>query len=195
MSRADHRAGFTLVELVAVISIGSVIMLLAIAWIGETIKFASRTVSHRRQHQQLTRLGWNLRTNVRMSQSMTIENDRRLVLQGADGNRISYSISGSTIEMENSGGTQVSRENYRLAAGSRIQWDTSGMPHSIGLIVSRTPHGSTALTTAPNVAGSNNRNTNNAVEPETIPIDVHIFAHANRWDVQYAAENTGGGAR
>ncbi len=193
MSRPDKRAGFTLFELLAVMSIGSVLMLLAVAWIGETIKFTSRTNNHRRQHQQLTRLGWNLRTDVRLSQSMAIDNERRLVLQGNDGHRIFYSISGTTIEMEKSGGSQVSRERYRLAAGSLIEWDISGMPDSIGLIVSRSPYGTTAKA-EPDMSGSNNRNINNPVEPKTIPIDIHIFAHANRWEIQYSTENTDGGA-
>lgn len=193
MSRFDKRNGFTLIELLAVISIGSFLMLLTIAWIGETLGFASRTTSNQRQHQQLTRLGWNFRSDVHLSQSMTMENDKRLVLQRADGHRISYSISGTTIEMENFGGSQVSRESYRLAAGSRIDWDTSGMPDSIGLIVSRTPPGMTPSNAESKVAGANNQNANQPDEPEATPIDIHLYAHANRWHVAKPAEQQDGG--
>ena len=169
MTRRNDRPGFTLMEIMAVMSVGGLMMLLAIAWIGETTKFASRMRSHQRQHDQLTRLGWHLRTDVRLSQSMTIEDDERLVLRGGDGQQIVYSISGTTIEMEKSGGSQVSREKFSLATGSMIAWDTSGMPDSIGLIVSRDRDGQLAVNESPDRAGSVNRKATNTVESETVP--------------------------
>ena len=189
MSRRKDRPGFTLLELMVAISVSGAIMLLAIAWIGETAKFASRMSSHQRQHDQLTRLGWQLRTDVRKSQSMTIEDDQRLVLQQGDGQRIVYSISGTTVEMEKSGGTQASRESFPLANGSQIAWDTSGMPDSIGLIVSRSCNGEIVSNKRPDRAGSGIQKNINNNEPEAAPVDIHIFAHVNRWPIKYLSEN------
>lgn len=169
MKRHSNKAGFTLIEMVAVISVGGVIMVLAIAWIGETTKFASRIRSHQEQHDQLTRLGWHLRTDVRHSRSMTIEDDGRLVLRQGDDQQTVYSISGTTVEMEKSGGTQTSRERFSLATGSVIAWDDRGMPDSIGLIVARSPDGRLAVKEDPADVGSKNQKSS-----EETPIDIHI---------------------
>ena len=195
MTRRNGRPGFTLIEMMAVISVGGLIMLLAVAWIGETTRFASLMRSHQRQHDQLTRLGWHLRSDVRLSQSMTIEDDDRLVLRGGDGQQIVYSISDTTIEMKKTGGVQVSFERFPLATGSLIAWDTSRMPDSIGLIVSRNRDGQLAVKERPTVTSSVNAKTINAAESETLPIDVHIFAHVNRWPIKSSNENANRGAQ
>jgi hypothetical protein len=53
----------------------------------------------------------------------------------------------------------------------------------------------TAAKAEPNVAGANNQNMNNPDERETSPIDIHIFAHANRWQVTKPAEQLDGGTK
>lgn len=187
MTKRYDKSGFTLIELMVVLTVTSVFLLLAISWISETMNFSSRMKTHQRQHSQLTRLGWNLRTDVRMSQSMTIEDDTRLVLIRRNGQRVVYTISGATLEVEKSTGSQTHRDRFPLASNSRARWDTSGMPESIGLIVSRSGNPVTGSTK--NQDDAINRETATAVDPETLPIDVHIFVRINRWPVEYASDN------
>ncbi len=189
MSHQNDRRGFTLIEILAVISVGGLLMLLAVAWIGETTKFASRMRSHQHQHDQLTRLGWQLRTDVRLSQSMTVEDNKRLVLHGGDGQQIVYEISGTTIEMEKSGGAHVGRERFALATGSLIEWDTSGLPDFIGVVVTRNRDGMMATRATPADAGFGNEKSNNTSPTGTLPVDVHIFASVNRWPLKYSTAN------
>jgi hypothetical protein len=197
MSRYEIRNGFTLLGLLVVMSVGSLLLMLAITWIGETMKFVSRTSNHRDQHQQLTHLGRNLRNDVHLSQAMTMDSDERLVLQGAGDERTVYSISGATIEMEKRTGAQVSRERYPLVAGSVVEWDTSGMPDSIGLIVYRSQIGKPAIGSEQAVSadGLSNREVATLVKREALPIDIHIFAHANRWAGLSSEANQRGGLR
>lgn len=195
MSRLNNRLGFTLIEVLATMSVGSMMLLIAIAWIGETTKFASRMKAHQNQHDQLTRLAWQLRSDVRLSRSMSIEDGDRLVLRSGDGQQIVYSISGDAVEMKTSGGSQLSRDKFSLATGSLITWDTSGMPNSIGLIVSRNPAGQLAVKARPAEAGSIDATTISPTEAATIPIDIHIFSHVNRWPIKYSTASANRGAQ
>lgn len=197
MSRRKNRTGFTVLGLLVVMSVGSLLLMVAITWIGETMKFASRTSNHRVQHRQLTHLGRNLRNDVHLCQAMTMDGDQRLVLQGAGDERTVYAISGATIEMEKRMGSQVSRERYPLVAGSLVEWDTSGMPDSIGLIVFRSQIDTPEI--EPKEAASddrlNNRIDGSLAKREALPVDIHIFAHANRWTGLSSDSSRGGGLK
>ena len=180
-----HQFGFTLIELLVVLSVTGVLMLLTVAWIHETMNFSSRIENHRRQHTQLNRLSWELRADVRMSQTMAIEDDIRLVLKQRDGHQIVYEISGTTIKVRKVFGSQVRREKYTLATNSLIQWDTSGLPESIGLVVTRF-HGSPSKSSS---------NLVDDADQKSHPIDIHIFAQINRRPVGYAVDNIERGAQ
>lgn len=183
------KQGFTLLELTVAMSISGVLFVLTIAWINETMKFSRRMDAHQRQHRQLTRLTWDLRNEVRMSHSMSVEDDTRLILQQSNGQQASYSIRGTTLLVEKQIDSTTTRERYTLDTNSRIHWDTTAMPETIGLIVQRTPY----LTNDQNQDAKVSTTHSEAFPQKDWPVDVHIYARIQRWPIEYASTISNGG--
>ncbi len=173
------RTGFTLIEMVFVVSITGILMMMVVGWIHETMRFSARMTSHQQQHRQLTRLAWNFRTDVRMSQSMSLKVGQRLVLLQTEDRKITYTISGTTIVVERTDGSLTQQERFPLAFGTQAKWDSGGLPNSIGLIVSRSPHPPGPRSDAPDEAKN-----------ESLLLDIHIFAQIQRWPVRYVIEKS-----
>lgn len=186
MMHQTPRRGFSLIEMTIFISILSVLLLFLISWIGEAMRFSARTRSHQRQHQQLTRLAENFRSDVRMSESMSVDDDQRLVLSQANGQRVVYQIFAEGIEVRKEKNGVDRQEQFLLAENTQIQWDVTGMPDRIGLIATRDPHASREVkdsSTVPMPTANDNSDVASA-----LPVDIHIFAQVGRWPVAYVVD-------
>lgn len=164
------RDGYSLIELMMVISVAAVLMMVNVGWMHQSMKFASSMTQRHRHHQNLTRLGWAFRDDVWQSESISVVDDNRLVLNWQNGTEASYTISDTSLVVEKqeqlAEGPRTKREVFELASGSIIRWETAELPDWISLTVFRENKG------APGVAPD--RNQSESLKPNAVPIDFHI---------------------
>ena len=118
MKRFNKCQGYSLIELMMVISVATVIMGVNVGWIHQTMKFASSMKQRQRHHQNLTRLAWELRDDVWQSDSMKVNGDSELLLDWNDGTQVSYKISNTSLVVEKreelADGPRINREVFAL---------------------------------------------------------------------------------
>lgn len=177
MNRKRRRGGYTLIELVLIISVSTVILGINVGWIHQTMKFAAATKQRQQHHQALTRLAWELRHDVQASQSISMNGASQLVLSSAGGLQTTYTVSGSELLVEKQK-TQstVKRERFALDQDSISVWDSTEMPDWITLRVYR--GGENASPQAAEIAE------NIMKEQASTAVDLHVRVGPNRWTGQ-----------
>ena len=134
--RTDLRAGFTLMELLFVIATTTMLMVVCVKWMSQSMKFSSTVRTLAADHQTLDQIGRQFRTDVRNCKSMAIAGNA-LMLE-TDSGELTYTIEKQTlIAKQPLSGTDVRSAQYRFKKGMEMRWDTDEMPASIGLIVER----------------------------------------------------------
>ena len=186
---ANRRAGLSMLHIQAVIAVVGILTVMATLWAAQTMKFASRVRNHQRQHSQLTRLARDLRADVHLSRSITIEDSTRLVLQLDDQQTFVYEIKDETIRVEKNSGDQVRREAYKLSTRSKAEWDTSGLPDRVGLIVTRLGHAPKPASLA-DADSSKELLDPHLLEWDRLPIDISIQASKSRWPTRFSISSS-----
>lgn len=138
------RSGYSLIELLIVISGSAVLMSLVGVW---TFKLLQFSVDVRQRHSDsvsMNRLAIDFRRDVRWADQVKIGNDSQLDLHGGDGNLISYRLLnhplGCSIEVQQQKGDQVlRRDEYRLSEKCLVSWDLSELPDWTSLVIYRRP--------------------------------------------------------
>ncbi len=190
--------GYTLIELVVVISMTSVLLVVIVGWLHQSLKFGSAMRQRQQNHRNLTELAWQLRDDVRQSKSIAIEDGTRLVIESPTGNITSYTIldSQSVLEREQSG-SPAQHSQFELSASSIAHWDSAELPEWISLIVVKQP-------AAKQSSALKNPNNKQAPDPKLaqqapasdhsellveLPIDLHLRVGPNRWAGAVMASN------
>ena len=181
--RSDRRAGISLIQMQAVIAVTGILTVLGTLWAAQTMKFAQRVRGHQRQHNQLVRLARDLRADVHASQSMAVQDPQRLVLKLSDDQTITYEISDETIHVENKTKAQTRQRLYRLSTHSRAQWETEGLPETVGLIVTRLGHAPVPKSL---VDSDSEFHEPDELLFDELPIDVSIRASKSRWPTRFS---------
>ena len=171
MTHFGARRGFSLMELMVVMSVAAVLMVVNVGWLHQSMKHASTIKQRQRHHQNLTRLAWALRDDVRRSDSMSFDGDEQLLLDWKDGTQVRYVISDTSLLMEKreskaAEATVLGREVFKLAPGSTIRWDVAEMPEWVSLVVERAHKSVSQL---PNDSGNSQ-----SFETGSVPIDFHV---------------------
>jgi prepilin-type N-terminal cleavage/methylation domain-containing protein len=181
------RRGYTLIELVVVISMTSVLLVVVVGWLHQSLKFGSSMRERQRNHRSLTELAWQLRDDVRQSESIAVEDNNRLVIKSLGGNTTSYTLSNSKSVVERKeNGSSNQQSQFELSDSSVAHWDTSEMPDWISLVVSKQPDGKFSPA---NQATTNKDSKSNTMPGDPIltheehqkPIDLHVRVGPNRW--------------
>lgn len=129
-----HRHGHTLVELLAVVSINSVLMALAVWLLGTLLRADSRGQHHFERSSAIVRLADRLRSDVAASRGATIVPSEQsqpslsnaLRLQGEADQTIEFSRDGDRVRRAEYQGTNVvRREAYTLADLSEARFVVS----------------------------------------------------------------------
>ena len=131
----NRRTGFTLLELLIVLSVSSFLLVIAGAWINKTVQFTAKTNRIQRQHVALQRLASDLRNDIRSAIGMRLENDS-LILNHADDRVATYTISGSTLRVNKQYNAKTIYQNhFRLGQGAQLVWDDAELPEFISFYV------------------------------------------------------------
>ncbi len=130
--------GVSLLETMVVMSLVSTLLLLSAGWLHQSLKFSSLMQARQQQHQSLLRLSRHFRDDVHHSQSVSIDQDDKIVLQLAADRQVAYRVVGQQIiRRTRSGAGSPSEEAFALAEGATADWDVSELPHWISLTVER----------------------------------------------------------
>ena len=173
----NRRQAYTLIELAITMTVSSVLMVVSVSWIYQSMKFASRMRVRQANHESLLRIAGQFRDDVHEGVSLKMVSETDLVIETAAGMQrtITYSIhetSVSRVARERDGETVVARDNFPLAATSAIHWDTTALPHTIAIVVNR----GNGL---PEAVGSTSTTDN-----EQRPIDLLVRASLRRIGIQ-----------
>jgi prepilin-type N-terminal cleavage/methylation domain-containing protein len=174
MKRFKIRRGYSLIELLLVMSVAVVIMLVNVGWIHQTMKFSSLMDQRQQHHQNLTRLAWELRDDVHHSNSLAMDGDDRLVLARNDGTSVTYTISAASLDLTRRRDNTIQRETFGLTSNSQVYWDTSELPDWISLIVARGPEGLAKRRSGESELRYEAR--------DSTAVDLHVRVSPNRWN-------------
>ena len=173
-TQSKNRSGYSLLELIMVISVSGVLLAVSATWMHQSLAFSATINLRQRQHQNLTRLAGDLRDDVRLSIGMSSPDEKQLELEMPGDILIRYVISPSAISVEKRHvDTVFFRDSYGVAAGSDVRWDRSKLPDWISLIVYR------KLVEADEIE----RQPRSTVSPEyrDQPVELLIHVGSKRW--------------
>ncbi len=133
-----HRSGFTILEMSVIMVAFTLLLAVAAKWIHHTYRYTSKTADRREQHLRLTRLGWQLRSDVSAGETIKVNPDETLEIQSSAGEIVRYSIEGETVRrLTGQGETASQVESFGLGDQVRPVWLTEEMPDWITLAVPR----------------------------------------------------------
>ena len=123
LNRKRRHAGYTLIEMLLVLSIISFLSAVSVKWLYESLQFFARTNELQKQHQVLSRLEDSLRKRARDSVSMS-RNEQSLTLDYPDGTITIYTIEGQQVFVRTEADSKiVSRDRFDLGQNANAVWD------------------------------------------------------------------------
>ncbi len=131
--------GFTLVEMVAVIGVGSVLLVLATGVVQRAMKLDSQWRSHADVTRAFTRLSHDLRRDAHEANSATVTPEPlEMQFSLPDGKTVRYTFAATEIvRVLESPGQQAQREYYRKSADYQAAVTTLSSPDRIDVQVTR----------------------------------------------------------
>ena len=179
---SSKKSGFTLHELVWAFTLSTMVMAIAITWIHQTTKFSRRMTQNKHNHAAMSRLAWDLRHEVRNSNSISLDDKQRLHLTWDSGATATFKIDGTSVLFEKQiSDKQTKRENYQFSRDVKVIWDSDEMPDTIGLLIERT------LSLKKPVEGVKELTTDDQANP--LPVDLIVRVSPNRWAVTDDSES------
>ena len=156
------KSGFSILETIILMSVASTVMMVAVGWIHQSLKFGSIMDQRTEHHATLMRLARELRDDVHRGESLAMESDSALLISMSDNRAVRYAIRNNRVVLSDSeAGKIVRNESFQLAERSNVWWDQSEMPQSVVLVVER-------ASLAHSVAAAP-------------VVDLHVSASVRRW--------------
>jgi prepilin-type N-terminal cleavage/methylation domain-containing protein len=133
--------GFTLVEMLAVIATGSVLLVITTSVVHRAMRLDSEWRSQANASRALARLAHDFRADVHQSQDMQLtENPTTLKLTSANGTVVTYEIAANEIIRDfQSPDTERRREFYAKPAAFAASFTVDDKPRWVELRVTRDP--------------------------------------------------------
>lgn len=166
------RSGFTMIELMAVLTIGAVVMGISAGWIHQSFSTASLMQERLDHHQSLWRLSRRLRDDVHFGTKISMDGQNTLVIFGQDDNRSTFTIHPGAIKFLNNVDQRVGQDTFLLSDDSVAKWDTSEMPNWITLVIYRQPP-----FRRPELPTNNQ-----TINLRDSPVDLHVRVMPKRWE-------------
>jgi prepilin-type N-terminal cleavage/methylation domain-containing protein len=140
---ASRRAGFTMLEVLCVLSASSIILVLSASWIHQTMKFSRQIKETQQHHSRLLQLGSTFRSDVRLATKVSLDEKNVLTLRMENSTSVSYTIGDdkhSLVRVLTTAETKkpkVHSDYFLLSPRSTIEWDQAEFPDWIGIVVNR----------------------------------------------------------
>ena len=182
MNHSRTRSGYSLLELMVVISVLATLMSVAAAWIHQSLTFSSVMRQRDRHHQSLMRLSRQLRDDIHHGQTALVDESNQLVISMSGDHQVTYTIDDQHgLLRQSREGDTVAHNRFSLAPTASAHWDASELPDWISLIVDRGPGVESQTSVGPPDAGPNERPA----------VDLYVRAGVGRhvgWDLPTAGE-------
>lgn len=137
MTRLRKPRGVSLLETLVAFSLVSILLLISAGWIHQTMRFASIMQHRQEQHQGVLRLSRQLRDDVHHGQTVRIDSEQVLVIQGHAGRQTIYTTDAQRVIRQVRSETMLeSEDSFPLASATQLKWDGSELPDWITLEVS-----------------------------------------------------------
>lgn len=131
--------GFTLVEMVAAISVGSVLLVLATGVVQRAMKLDSQWHAHADATRALTRLSRDLRRDAHEANSVTVSQEPlEMQFSLPNGQTVRYTVAATEIVRESlTAGAEPQREYYKKPSDYHAAITTLSSPERIDVQVTR----------------------------------------------------------
>ena len=178
--------GFTLIELMVVITVSAALLTVVTAWLFQVMSFSSSINRKQRHHQSLLRLESDFRDDIHVAKSIEekkSDTSQILKLVMGDHSTVTYEIGPNrhviTKRVYEPGATEPrSFEPYRLSNKSESNWSFDDLPDWIALTVTRKQ-----FADLPEASKEVQQNLQ-FVAMEEMPIDLHLKVRVNRWQLK-----------
>lgn len=176
MNMLSNRIGYTLVEVLLVLTLSAAMMGFAIGWIHQSFKAGSTFRQRDVEHRNLSRLARQLREDVHQANTFTTHSDPPSLALTAAQRTISYEIAASGIERrEVTSDSALRREFFHLSSSAEARFEIGDPPEQlVQLIITRVDpmSSSEALQTS----------TDPIIENEHGLVDLHLRVVPDRWN-------------
>ena len=183
--RIAERSGFTLLQLLIVVSILPLLLISATTWVHESLKMSNRFKHRRETNVVLNHFSNEFQNDVHGCKSLELNSDLNQVeLTGHEGQKVVFQIQdGQVNKIVTVGGEVVGREDFRLSNEYFAQWDVEAGADRAALKVLRYP--TPLSSSAPE-----------SLDAPDAKVELVISAKANRWKqtVKFGRESETGGA-
>ena len=144
MSKRRFRicAGYSLIELLVMISVMTMVMTITISWIHASMKFSGVVKDRAAVHQQLSRLSEDLRTRIALSVSIDV--DGNTLKLDRDGIATHYIIKDTVIERVQKSKSEDDSETgsveiYRIGHDVEANWGAEELPDWVSMTIRNKP--------------------------------------------------------
>ncbi len=132
------RSGFTLVEVMAAISVGSILLVLSMGVVHRVLNVESHSRDQARIQRSLSRLSHDFRRDVQRASSIEQNLESLVKLRFSDKSTITYRlIEGNLHRTQESQEKTQQRESYLLPADAVVTFLQSESPNSVELTITR----------------------------------------------------------
>lgn len=132
------RNGFTLIELMMTITVGSTLLILAVGLVHQAMSFGSQSRDQADQARSRNRLATAFRQDVQQAKSCQIDSDQQLNLSMADGSQVTYLATANQVSrtqpLDNG---QTRHESFEFSAISTIVFERLSEPDLAVLTIVR----------------------------------------------------------
>jgi type II secretory pathway pseudopilin PulG len=203
-----RRSGFTLLEVIVLISVSSLLMTIVGIWLHKLLLFSNTMLERQRDHVGLQRMSAEMRLDVQLARSWSFISPDELELVMVDDSiiryrlvsepdvtklEVLYPLASKTTEDSTKPGQAVQRrETYRFTPNWKLTWDKAGFPEELTLAVYRLPMLAHPLTPAPSTTSSPaakptpvEQPTDNSPLAESVsgkPVEAILRLKINRWN-------------
>lgn len=140
--RFQVSAGYSLVEMLVMISVLTTVMTVTLSWIHASMKFSSAVKDRAFVHQQLSRLSEDLRTRIALADSIKV--DGKTLELNSEGTQTRYTIKEGVLEREQKSNSAddasaVSIESFRIGRDVDALWGAEELPDWVSLTIRQKP--------------------------------------------------------
>ena len=134
----NRNSGFTLIEILATMTMGSGLMLLAIGMVHQMMKLSTETHAIADEHRTVSRLARQFRNDTHLAESFLQTEPTAIALKLSNETTVAYSINLNEVVRNEMGGEQsIRREQYRLPADFSVRIKSQNEPQRLVLTISR----------------------------------------------------------